>query len=114
MPLCYDNSTTTLSQAVRTFDVPQNWTAGGVKDLTLWFYGTEGNSGQLYVKINGTKVSYDGDAGDIAEAAWQPWNIDLSTAGVNASSVTVLTIGVEDAGSGVVYIDDIRLYANTP
>ena len=52
-----------------------------------------------------------GDAADITDAAWHVWNIDLSTVGGNLSSVTSLTIGIEGAGAtGVVYIDDIRLY----
>jgi len=114
MPLFYDNTAVATSEAERTFASPQNWTANGIKSLSLWFRGASGNTGQLYVKINGTKVVYDGDAGDIAAIGWLPWNIDLSTIGVNPSLVTVLAVGVEGTGSGVVYIDDIRLYARTP
>jgi len=66
------------------------------------------------VKINGTKVAYDGDPGDLARFGWQVWNIDLSTVG-NVSSVRMLTIGVEGAGAtGKLYIDDIRLYPKAP
>jgi hypothetical protein len=73
-----------------------------------------GNGGQLYVKVNNTKVSYDGDAADVARSAWQVWNIDLSKAG-NVNSVRSLTIGVEGTGAkGTLYIDDIRLYPRTP
>ena len=92
----------------------QNWTTSGVKSLSLHFHGAAGNTGQLYVKINGTKVLYDGDAGDIALTGWQPWNIDLSTVG-NVSNVTSLIIGIDGANAaGVVYIDDVRLYPKTP
>ncbi|MCU0916026.1 MAG: discoidin domain-containing protein [Planctomycetes bacterium] len=111
MPLNYNNAgAITFSEAIRTFDKTQNWTANGIKSLSLWFQGTAGNGGQLYVKINNTKVPYPGNAADIAKLAWVPWNIDLSSAG-NVSNVTKLTIGVEGAGAkGLVFIDDIRLY----
>ncbi len=113
MPLFYDNSGAGMSEA--EFTLAQNWTTNGIKSLSLFFYGAEGNTGQLYVKINNTKVAYDGDAADLAKAQWQPWNIDLSTIGGNISSVTSLAIGVEGAGaSGVVYVDNIRLYPQAP
>ncbi len=113
MPLFYDNTGAATSEA--EFTLSQDWTANGVKSLSLYFHGAGGNGGQLYVKINNTKISYDGDAGDIAIPMWHAWNIDLSTVGGNLSSVTTLTIGVEGAGvAGVIYIDDIRLYPKTP
>ena len=60
-------------------------------------------------------ADYDGAATDIAEALWQPWNIDLSAVGGNLSNITKLTIGIEGAGAaGVVYIDDVRLYPQVP
>ncbi len=115
MPLAYDNSKApTYSEATWTFDTPQDWTASGIKSLSLWFQGVAGNGGQLYVKINGTKVLYDGDAADLARAAWQVWNIDLSQAG-KVNSVRSLTIGVEGAAAkGTLYVDDVRLYPKTP
>jgi hypothetical protein len=114
MPLTYDNTSFAFSQTKRTFDGTQDWTARGVKSLSLWFQGVAGNGGQLYVKINDTKVLYDGAAADLARPAWQVWNIDLSKAG-NVKSVRSLTIGVEGSGAkGKLYIDDIRLYPKTP
>jgi hypothetical protein len=116
MPLNYSNTgAIAVSEATRTFDTPQDWTANGVQSLSLWFQGVAGNGGQLYLKINNTKVPYNGGAGDIAKPTWIPWNIDLSTVGGNLSKVTKLTIGVEGAGAqGILYIDDIRLYPQTP
>ena len=114
MPLKYDNTAKSFSEAVRTFDPPQNWTASGVKSLSLYFQGAADNGGQLYVKINSTKVAYNGGAGDLAKATWTAWNIDLATVS-GLSKVTSLTIGIEGAGSkGIVYLDDIRLYPKTP
>lgn len=109
-PLQYNNTTAALSEVTRTL-APQNWTEHGVKTLGLWFYGAAGNTGQLYVKVNGSKVAYDGDAADLRRG-WQAWNIDLSSFGVNLQSVTSLAIGVEGSGAtGTLLLDDIRLYA---
>ncbi len=115
MPLFYDNTNgPSFSEAVWTFAQPQNWAANGVKSLSLWFRGAGGNGGKLYVKINSTKLLYDGDAADLTRASWQVWNLDLSKAG-NLSKVTSLAIGVEGAGvKGMLYFDDIRLYPKTP
>jgi len=107
MPLAYDSgmSETTLSFAA------QDWTASGVQSLSLYFHGVAGNTGQLYVKINNTKVVYDGAAADIASGPWKPWNIDLTAVGGNLQNVTSLTIGIENASApGTLYIDDILLY----
>ncbi len=107
-PLFYDNTGAAVSEA--TLTLAEDWTASGIGSLSLYFQGVEGNTGQLYVKINGTKMLYTGDAGDIASPDWLPWTIDLSTVSGNLSSVTSLVIGVEGAGAtGVVYIDDIGL-----
>jgi hypothetical protein len=65
----------------------------------------------LYVKVNGSKVPYDGDAADMRRA-WQAWNIDLASFSVNLQSVTSVAIGVEGSGAaGTLLLDDIRLYA---
>ena len=116
MPFIYSNTGgAAYSEATRTFAVPQDWTKHGVQTLTLYFHGTAGNTGQLYVKINDTKVPYDGDATDITRPRWKQWNIDLASLGVDLQSVTTLTIGIEGSGaSGIVYLDDIRLYRLTP
>jgi hypothetical protein len=96
--------------------IDPDWTKAGVKVLTLYFYGdpdnTAGAPGQMYVKLNGVDVSYDGDDSDIQEASWHEWNIELSSlVGVDLQSVTKIIIGIGNVGaSGIVYFDDIRLY----
>ena len=113
MPLSYDNTGTTLSEAQLTLD--QDWTASGIKSLSLYFRGAAGNKGQLYVKINNVKVPYDGAAGDIAATSWLPWNIDLSKVATTLGKIKSLTIGIEGAGAaGILYLDDIRLYPKAP
>ncbi len=115
MPLRYNNSTASSSEATRTFSSPQDWTLFGVKSLSLWFYGDPNGSGKLYLRINNTKVAYDGPAANITKPQWQVWNVDLSAVAGTLSKVTTLVIGVEGAGtSGILYIDDIRLYPKTP
>jgi len=115
MPLFYNNTTATNSEAVRTFDSPQDWTRYGVKALTLWFYGDPNNAAQqLYVKINSTKILYDGDAADLQRTSWQMWYIDLTGKSVN--SVKTLSLGLDRlanaGGTGRLLIDDLRLYSH--
>ena len=116
MPFLYSNTGgATYSEGKRTFAVPQDWTAAGVQTLVLYFYGTAGNTGQLYVKVNGSKVVYPGDAGDIQQVQWNQWSIDLASLGVDPQNVTNMTIGIDDNGaSGTLYFDDIRLYRLVP
>ena len=111
VPLIYNNSTASFSEVERTL-ASQNWTDHGIQTLSLWFRGDATNvPGQLYVKINGVKVPYDGDAANLKKPIWQPWNITLASVGTNLQSVTKLAIGIETKGTtGTVLLDDIRLY----
>jgi hypothetical protein len=120
MPYFYDNNMK-YSEARRTFTPAQDWTRLGVTTLSLSFLGDAGNSIEpMYVKINGKKLSYNGDAADITRPRWQFWNIELSSVGVNPQNVTSLAIGFGDetnptaGGSGVVYFDDIRVHQTAP
>jgi len=120
IPLFYNNNFK-YSEAKRTLSPPQDWTKNGVKALLLSFYGDPNNAvEQMYVKVNGSKVVYDGDPADIKQASWTRWNIDLASFGTDLANVTTLAIGFGDeanpaaGGSGVVYFDDIRLYRLVP
>jgi hypothetical protein len=110
MPLRYDNTTAAFSEATRTFSPAQDWTPFGVKGLTLWFYGNPANTAtKMYVKVNGQKVYFDGDADSLLSKVWHIWYVDLTAlAGVNLKKVTDLTIGFE-GGKGTVLFDDITL-----
>jgi len=116
MPFTYSNTAGKVySEAERTFAVGQDWTKAGSQTLVLFFQGTAGNTGQLYVKINGSKVVYGGDASDIAKVQWRQWNIALASLGVNLRNVTKLSIGIDGNGvNGKLYFDDIRLYRTAP
>lgn len=119
MPFYYDNTVANNSRARNSLTPPQDWTAKGATVLSLWFYGDPANiPGQLYVKINGVKINYDGDPEDMRRPQWHRWDIDLSAEGgdaTNLGNVTGLTIGIDGLGAtGILFIDDIRLYASVP
>jgi hypothetical protein len=116
MPIYYNNTgTTNYSDVTRTFDVAQNWSALGVKTLVLFFHGEPNNTGQIYVKINGNKINYTADSGAISRPCWTQWNIDLSSLMyMGIANVSTFTIGISGGNSGIVYIDDIRLYRDAP
>ncbi len=114
MPFFYDNTDIPAWSEASFVPDNQDWSAHGVESLSLMFHGAQGNTGQLYLKIGGAKVFYDGHATDIALAQWQPWIIDLSIINADLSNV-MLDIGTEGVGSqGVIYFDDVRLYGRKP
>jgi hypothetical protein len=119
VPLGYDNSGATLSEVTvdpGVLAIGRDWTKGAPKALSLWFYGDPNNATteQMYMKLNGVEVIYDGELSDLTQTAWQEWTIDLAAFGVDLSNITELGIRLErtDAagGSGTILIDDIRLY----
>ncbi len=119
VPLTYDNTIAAMSEVtVGTSELPigRDWSKGGAGVLGLFFYGDPNNATteQMYAKINGIKVLYDGDPGDVALERWNLWIINLSSLGVNANSISMLTIGLErtgaTGGTGTILIDDVRLY----
>ncbi|MBA7702358.1 hypothetical protein ES703_111122 [subsurface metagenome] len=113
MPFFFSNTGgAAYSEAERTFAAAQDWTTGGAKTLSLWFSGAASNTAaQMYVKVNGSKVTYDGDAGNLTAAAWQPWNIELTSFGAGLQNVTKLAIGIDGIdATGTLLFDDIRLY----
>ncbi|MCH8219139.1 MAG: hypothetical protein IH892_20455, partial [Planctomycetes bacterium] len=117
LPMNYDNRTAAQSEATRTFDAPMDWTGHGIQSLVLYLNRGADNTGggQVYVKINDTKIVYEGGA-ELPPGwdLWTQWTIDLSAV-ADAASVRSLTIGVEGAGAtGVLYVDSIQLVTNAP
>jgi len=109
MPLSYDG----LSETTRTFTPAQDWTRSDIKTLVLFFCGASTNvPGELYVEINGTRVSYNGNASDLTSTEWTQWNIGLPRQ-AGLAAVRTLKIGIS-AGQGMLYLDDIRLYRSAP
>jgi len=124
MPLSYINSTGAFySEAYRTFDIPQDWTAGGATGLSLWFRGHAANAtDHLYVVVEDNAgrwaavVHPDPDA--LIRTMWIGWQVPLSAfsaGGVDLTSVRRIYLGIGDrsdpeaGGSGLIYVDDIAL-----
>ena len=115
MPLYYDNAVG-KSEATLTLTSNHDWTVNGVNTLTIWFRGSAGNAAEtMYVTLNGS-ASVDNDNPDAAQASgWTEWNTPLQAfadQSVNLANVTSITIGLRSVagGTGMLYIDDIRLY----
>jgi hypothetical protein len=114
-----------FTEATQTFVADQNWTANGIKALSLFFRGRDDNvEEEMYVKLE--------DAGGksykvfhpykfaVQSNDWEEWTIDLknfSDASVILTAIKKVTIGLGDeTNSGqaaedrdTVYIDDIQL-----
>jgi len=126
MPLYYDNTDTAVaSEAGRTWDTPQDWTANGIKELSVMVRGQETNNPDiLYVGIQDTAgkkavLYHPGGADVVVATSWTEWVTNLQDAaaqGVDLTRVKTLYLGVGDQndltrrGTGLVYIDDIRVY----
>jgi hypothetical protein len=120
MPMSYDNAVG-KSEATLTLTSNRDWTFKGVNTLTIWFRGSSSNAAEnMYVALNGNAVVNHDNPNAAQIGAWTEWNIDLQAfadQGVNLANVTSITIGLGDrnnpvaGGSGMMYFDDIRLYA---
>ncbi|MHC4165555.1 MAG: discoidin domain-containing protein [Planctomycetota bacterium] len=117
VPLFYNNTVAGYSEVSVNTDalaIGRDWTTGSPTTMTLRFYGDPNNAvtEQLYVKIGGIRADYPGDPAELAQPGWSEWPIDL--AGIDLSNVPTLAVGFErtgaTGGSGVVFLDDIRLY----
>jgi hypothetical protein len=123
MPLEYDNAVG-KSEATLTLTSTRDWTENGINTLTIWFRGSAGNAAEnLYVALNGDSVVTNDNPDAAQKTSWTQWNIDLmrfADQGVNLANVNTITLGLGNrnnpvaGGSGMMYFDDIRLYALTP
>jgi len=120
MPMAYDNAVG-KSEATLTLTSNRDWTVKGVNTLTIWFRGNAANAAEnLYVALNGSAVVNNDNPDAAQKASWTQWNIDLQAfadQGVNLANVNTITLGLGNrnnpvaGGSGMMYFDDIRLYA---
>jgi hypothetical protein len=124
MPMLYDNAVG-ISEATLTLTDKRDWTVNGCNTLTIWFRGAAGNAAEnLYVALNGNAVVNHDNPNAAAEiTSWTAWNIDLQAfadQGVDLTNVNTITLGLGNkanptaGGSGIMYFDDIRLYAPAP
>jgi hypothetical protein len=127
MPLVFDNNKqgfSKYSEVELTLSAVRDWTAEGVEELSLWFYGDSTNDPEsMYVAVSNSTgtpaVVVNGDPAAATIAAWIEWVIPLQTfadKGINLTNVDRIAIGLgtkgnmtTPGGSGKMYFDDIRL-----
>ncbi len=117
MPFYYSNANGLASQIDRNWVTPQDWSGHGIQTLVINFRGDLDNTGggQLYAKINGKQVFYQGDAAALISAWWTQWAIDLGSLGIDLQAVDSLAVGVQGNGAaGLIYMDTLGLYASAP
>jgi len=74
----------------------------------------------LYVALNGSAVVNHDNPNAAQVEEWTQWDIDLQAFGVNLTNVNTIALGLGNrnnplaGGSGMMYFDDIRLYALLP
>ncbi|MCP4260905.1 MAG: LamG domain-containing protein [Planctomycetes bacterium] len=120
MPMAYDNASG-KSEATLTLTSNRDWTINGISTLTIWFRGSQSNAVEnLYVALNGSAVVNHENPNAARAGTWTRWDIDLQAfadQGVNLTNVNSITLGLGNranpttGGSGIMYYDDIRLYA---
>jgi hypothetical protein len=120
MPFAYDNAVG-KSEATLTLTSNRDWTVKGINTLTIWYRGDLANAVEpMYVVLNGSAAVTHDNPDAAQRASWSQWNIDLQAfadQGVNLANVNTITLGLGDranpvaGGSGMLYFDDIRLYA---
>ena len=120
MPMSYDNAVG-KSEATLSLTSSRDWTVNGINTLTIWFRGSAANAAEpMYVVLNGNAVVTNDNPDAARIASWTQWNIDLTRfadQGVNLANVNSITLGLGNrsnpvaGGSGLIYYDDIRLYA---
>jgi len=127
MPFAYNNNQQGIayySEVEHTLIDTRDWTAEGVANLSLWFYGDPNNSNEpLYVAVSNSAgtpvVVIHDDPAAVQIDTWTEWIIPLSVLadqGIVLTNVDKIDIGLGTkgnmtipGGSGKMYIDDIRL-----
>jgi hypothetical protein len=123
MPMSYDNAVG-KSETTLTLAGLRDWTKHSIKTLSIWFRGDTANIAEpMYVALNDSAVvTHDNPEASLI-STWTQWNIDLQTfadQGVNLANVNTITLGLGNrnnpvaGGAGIMYFDDIRLYASEP
>jgi hypothetical protein len=120
MPYSYNNAVG-KSEATLTLTDLRNWTQNNVDTLTIWHIGDSANAAEtMYVVLNGSAAVTNPNPNATQIGSWTRWNIPLQAfadQGVNLVNVNSITIGFGNrnnptaGGSGMMYFDDIRLYA---
>ena len=123
MPMAYNNAVG-KSEATLTLTSNRDWTVNGVTTLTIWYIGDAANTPEpMYVILDGTAAVTNDNPNAAQINTWSEWTIDLQAfadQGVNLVNVNTITLGLGNranpvaGGAGMMYFDDIRLYAPVP
>jgi len=123
MPLFYDNSVG-YSEATLTLTDVRDWTVNNIGILTIWFKGDTANAAEsMYVALDGNAIVTHDNPAAVQSSVWNQWDINLQAfadQGVNLANVNTISLGFgnknnpQAGGSGMVFVDDIRLYPLEP
>ncbi len=95
---------------------PKNWTKSGIKTLLISVLGDPKNKGgvTLSLRINNTDLGLNYKAG-VKQSWWDTWAIDLAALQSKVGDVSsiALRLYMGSGSKGTVYVDDIRLSAQT-
>jgi len=118
--MAYDNAVG-KSEATSVLTSNRDWTVNGVNRLVIWFRGNTSNAAEpMYVALNDSAVVTNDNPDAARTTSWTQWTIDLmrfADQGVNLANVNSITLGLGNrsnpvaGGAGMMYFDDIRLYA---
>lgn len=112
LQLDYANGT---SNATATFDRAHDWEDANIDVLTLFVRGIATNANAIVSVIledaAGATATLAGTVNVTNEDPWQAINLYLADFSIDLAVIKKLTIAVTSAGSGTLYVDDIRLYA---
>ncbi|MBN1805161.1 MAG: LamG domain-containing protein [Sedimentisphaerales bacterium] len=120
MPFEYNNAAANSEATLTLPSDRRNWTRNGVDRLVVWYIGDTANAPEtMYVVLNGT-AGVDNSNPNAAQATeWTEWSVELQAFNVNLANVNTITLGFGNranpaaGGEGMVFFDDIRLYAPT-
>jgi hypothetical protein len=120
MYLIYDNTSAPVSQVIRVWEDPQDWTRNSSETLTLWLHGDVDNTPEpLQIMLgdsadNVATVAHP-DPALLVSDTWQQCSFPLADfAAINLAEINSMVIvfgdsATEESGMGTVYIDDICL-----
>lgn len=111
MPLFYDNTLATYSEAERTFDRAQDWTANGIAQLSLWYYGAGSVASVDYDDAAGTYTLVGGGddnigGGDQVES-FTFAHVTLTGDGTITAKVESVTQATDTGRAGVMIRDTL-------
>lgn len=96
----------TYSEVAREISPAQDWSTADL--LSLLWHGTENSTGQLYVKVNESKLPLTIDD-EVGQDSWHSLYISLAAFG-DPAEVTTLALGIDGTGAtGTLYFDNIKV-----